>query len=186
MIDHDLAGLVHDILRHRRYGKYRGTVVSNEDTTHRGRLKVSVPSVLGDGVEVWAMPCVPYAGASVGLFAMPPAQSGVWVEFEGGDPSFPIWVGCFWGDGEVPLGGDPTMKVWKTDSITLSLDDQSDEATLKNGSNASLTMNQSVETVAASAKHTVASQGVTSELGSGKVEVTTASVSINNGKIQVT
>ncbi|MCV4785551.1 hypothetical protein OFM36_39585, partial [Escherichia coli] len=74
-----------------------------------------------------------------------------------GDPSFPIWTGCFWADDEAPLGGSPDIKVWKTDSLTFSLDDQEDEATLKNGSNASMTMNATVETVAASAKHTVSS-----------------------------
>jgi uncharacterized protein involved in type VI secretion and phage assembly len=181
----DLMDLFHDFLRYRRFGKYRGTVVDNQDSTNRGRLQVTVDAVLGS-TQVWAMPCVPYAGDSVGFFAMPPVGSGVWVEFEAGDPSFPIWVGCFWADDEAPLGGDPTIKVWQTDSITISLDDQNDEATLENGSNASITMNDSVVTQATSAKHTVSSDGVASELGSGKVEVTTAQVSICDGKFQVT
>ena len=175
--------LFHDFLRYRRFGKYRGTVVDNQDSTNRGRLQVTVDAVLGS-TPVWAMPCVPYAGDSVGFFAMPPNGSGVWVEFEGGDPSFPIWVGCFWADSEAPLGGDPTMKVWKTDGLTLSLDDDATEATLKNDS-ASVTMNDSVVTAVSQAKHTVSSDSVASELGSGKVEVTTAQVSVCNGKIQV-
>ena len=34
---------------------------------------------------------------------VPLPGSGVWVEFEQGDPDYPIWVGCFWGSGaEVP------------------------------------------------------------------------------------
>jgi uncharacterized protein involved in type VI secretion and phage assembly len=34
---------------------------------------------------------------------MPIIGSGVWVEFEQGDPDQPIWVGCFWGSAaEVP------------------------------------------------------------------------------------
>lgn len=180
----DLMDLFHDFLRHRRFGKYRGTVVDNQDSTNRGRLQVTVDAVLGS-TSVWAMPCVPYAGDSVGLFAMPPKGSGVWVEFEGGDPSFPIWVGCFWADDEVPLGGDPTMKVWKTDSITLSLDDQNTEATLETDS-ASVTVSDSVESVVSQAKHTVSSSSIASELGSGKVEVTTSQVSVCDGKIQVT
>jgi len=28
---------------------------------------------------------------------VPPIGAGVWVEFEQGDPDFPIWSGCRWG-----------------------------------------------------------------------------------------
>ena len=49
------------------------------------------------------MPCVPVAGIQIGMFAVPQIGSGVWVEFEQGDPDYPIWVGCFWGSAaEVP------------------------------------------------------------------------------------
>ena len=40
----------------------------------------------------WAMPCAPYAGQQVGFFAVPPIGANVWVEFEGGDPDYPIWT----------------------------------------------------------------------------------------------
>jgi hypothetical protein len=184
VIDPDLLAQLVDHVRSRRFGKYRGQVVSNQDKTKRGRLKVSVPAVLGS-LEVWAMPCIPYAGKDVGLFAMPPEKAGVWIEFEGGDTSFPIWTGCFWADEEAPLGGSADMKVWKTDNITFSLDDKGDEATLKNGSNASITMNAKVETVASSAKHSVASKEITNEVSSGKLVVTSASVSLMNGNLEV-
>ena len=39
--------------------------------------------------------------------------------------------------------------------------------------------------VAKSAKHTVDANGITSELGNGKVEVSSESVSLNNGKFEV-
>ena len=43
------------------------------------------------------------AGVQNGMFALPMIGSGVWVEFEQGDPDYPIWVGCFWGSAaEVP------------------------------------------------------------------------------------
>jgi hypothetical protein len=67
----------------------------------------------------------------------------------------------------------------------MSFDDQHDEATLKNSSSASITMNAKVETAAKSAKHTVDANSITSELGSGKVEVSTESVSLNGGKFEV-
>jgi Type VI secretion system/phage-baseplate injector OB domain len=183
-MDPELLAQLLDWIKSRHFGKYRGKVASNQDPTKRGRLKVQVPAVL-DTLEVWAMPCVPYAGEGVGFFAMPPEQSGVWVEFEAGDPSYPIWSGCFWADDEVPLGGEPDLKVWKTDGLTLSLDDQASEATLKNDS-ASITLSDSVETVASSGKHTVSADGVVSEAGGkGKVEVTSSMVDVNSGGIQV-
>lgn len=94
------------------FGKYRGTVANNADPRMQGRIQVSVPAVLGDSLLSWAMPCVPYGGPQVGFFAVPPNGANVWVEFEGGDPDYPIWTGCFWGDGEAPVQpAPPTMKV---------------------------------------------------------------------------
>ena len=78
-------------------GKFRGTVVNNVDPMLIGRIMVQVPAVLGPGVSSWAMPCVPSAGINAGILAVPLPGSGVWVEFEQGDPDYPIWVGCFWG-----------------------------------------------------------------------------------------
>ena len=45
----------------------------------------------------WALPCVPFAGINAGFFAVPAIGSAVWIEFEQGDPDYPIWAGCFWG-----------------------------------------------------------------------------------------
>ena len=79
----------------RFYGKYRGVVASNIDPTFRGRLLVQVPDVLADDPCIWAMPALPVAGPQMGVFALPPVNAGVWVEFERGDPTQAIWVGCF-------------------------------------------------------------------------------------------
>ncbi|MGP1374295.1 MAG: phage baseplate assembly protein V [Almyronema sp.] len=84
----------------RFYGKYRGTVVNNVDLKGLGRLQVNVPGVL-NGITSWAMPCFPWAGLQMGMYLIPPPQAGVWVEFEQGDPDYPIWVGCWWGDADV-------------------------------------------------------------------------------------
>lgn len=83
----------------RFYGKYRGSVVDNADPHGMGRLLVSVPDVLGLFPSTWAMPCVPLAGMQSGVFVAPPQRAGVWVEFEGGNPDYPIWTGFFWGSG---------------------------------------------------------------------------------------
>jgi uncharacterized protein involved in type VI secretion and phage assembly len=87
----------------RFYGKYRGMVLNNIDPMQQGRLQVQVPDVANVIPLTWAMPCVPFAGIQNGMFALPMIGAGVWVEFEQGDPSYPIWSGCFWGSAaEVP------------------------------------------------------------------------------------
>jgi uncharacterized protein involved in type VI secretion and phage assembly len=84
-------------------GKYRGTVVNNVDPEQRGRIQVMVPDVSNVMVSSWALPCAPVGGMQTGMFAVPPIGAGVWVEFEQGDPDYPIWTGCFWGStAEVP------------------------------------------------------------------------------------
>lgn len=87
----------------RYYGKYRATVLNNIDPLQKGRLLVVVSDVSSLFPSTWAMPCVPLAGIQNGMYALPLIGSGVWVEFEQGDPDRPIWVGCFWGSAaEVP------------------------------------------------------------------------------------
>jgi len=84
-------------------GKYRATVVNNIDPMQIGRVQVMVPDVAGFVPSTWAMPCLPMAGINSGLFMVPPLGSGVWVEFERGDPNYPIWVGGYWGSAaEIP------------------------------------------------------------------------------------
>jgi Type VI secretion system/phage-baseplate injector OB domain len=95
-------------------GKYRGTVLNNIDPEQRGRLQVNVPDALGEIPSSWAEPCVPLAGPTgtpMGVYFVPAIGAGVWVEFEHGDPSLPIWSGCRWGSSaDVPsaaLLGNP-------------------------------------------------------------------------------
>jgi hypothetical protein len=88
----------------RYYGKYRGTVLNNIDPEQRGRIMAIVPDVQGLTPTSWALPCVPIAGKQNGIYVVPKIGDGVWIEFEQGDPDYPIWVGGFWGiAAEVPL-----------------------------------------------------------------------------------
>ena len=156
------------------FGKYRGKVENNVDPMQLGRIQVSVPAVLGDGTLSWAMPCVPYAGPQVGFFAIPPRDANVWVEFEGGDPDYPIWSGCFWGVGEVPaLPALAEMKVIKTDGLTLTLSDLPGIGgiTLETSSGQKLKLT---------------AMGVEIDNGQGaKITLTGPQVSVNNGALDV-
>lgn len=85
------------------WGKYRGTVLNNVDPMVMGRIQAIVPAVSGVLPTGWAMPCFPVAGVQTGMYAPPLIGSNVWIEFENGDPDYPIWSGCFYGSAaEVP------------------------------------------------------------------------------------
>jgi uncharacterized protein involved in type VI secretion and phage assembly len=159
-----------DRLRHRYYGKYRGSVSDVDEDTWR--IKAKVPSVLADQDSGWCMPCVPYAGDQVGFVFLPEVGSGVWIEFEGGDVSFPIWTGCYWRADEKPSDGGPKIKAIVTKaSHKLLLDDDAETITLRDHNNNQVTLDSS---------------GITAERGGNKIAIGTASVSINDGGIEVT
>lgn len=79
------------------FGKYRGVVTDNLDPLMIGRIRARVPDVTGERECGWALPCAPFGGDQTGFFAVPKVGAGVWIEFEHGDPDYPIWAGCWWG-----------------------------------------------------------------------------------------
>ena len=114
--------------KRRYFGKFPGRVVASVDPLGIGRLQVTVPAA-PSAVGAWALPCVPYAGPQVGFHFIPPVAANVWVEFEGGDPNYPVWVGCFWSEGERPeLAIGPNVKMIQTSTATLMMDDTPDAA----------------------------------------------------------
>ncbi len=183
MNDDVLQELV-DWIRTRYFGKYRGVVVDTDDPTRRGRLRVRVPAVLG-GVESWAMPCVPYAGDGVGFFSLPPAGSGVWVEFEAGDPSYPIWTGAFWADGEVPDGASAGVKVWTTGAFTIRIDDDAGSLQIEKHDGSVITVSDDITSESGNATLTVGSAGVVGEVGPNRSELSSAGFDVNNGALNV-
>jgi hypothetical protein len=160
------------------FGKYRGKVENNIDPMLQGRVQISVPAVLGDGRLSWAMPCAPYGGAGVGFFAIPPIGANIWVEFEAGDPDYPIWSGCFWGVGEAPAQpAIPQMKVFKTDGITLTLSDLPGAG--------GFTLEAGPPVVPVPLKMVFNASGIELSNGAASVKLTPASVSLNNGALEV-
>ncbi|MGD8910039.1 MAG: phage baseplate assembly protein V [Chromatiales bacterium] len=127
----------------RYYGKYRGIVLDNDDPQNLGRLRARVPELLADVDSGWALPCLPYAGDGEGQFTVPPVGGGVWIEFESGDLSRPIWSGCWWGDGQLPsdntgTAATPPLKIIRSESgLMVTMDDDSQTVTVsdRNGNN---------------------------------------------------
>jgi uncharacterized protein involved in type VI secretion and phage assembly len=139
MIEDSVVRLL-DKTENRYYGKYTAFVNDNSDPENRGRLRLQVPSVLGSVISGWALPCTPFGGvAGQGIFFVPDVGAGVWVEFEGGDPDYPIWVGTFWskpgGTTEVPKPADsqspPTSKIIATKNHTIELADADGSEAIK-------------------------------------------------------
>jgi len=64
--------------------------MDNQDPLGLMRIRVQVPDVFGKMGASWAVPCVP-----PGYKSTPEVGDGVWIEFEAGDPSRPIWIGTF-------------------------------------------------------------------------------------------
>lgn len=157
-------------LRGRFYGKYRGSVTEVEEGG-RGRIKAKVPAVLGDTATGWCDPCVPYAGDQVGFAFLPEVGSGVWIEFEGGDVSYPIWTGCYWREGELPSDAAPKKKLIQTKAgHQILLDDDGETVTIKDSNDNTITLDSS---------------GIVLKRGSGKVEVAESKVTINDGALEV-
>jgi uncharacterized protein involved in type VI secretion and phage assembly len=167
--DADLLVELAERVRQRFFGKYRGTVTEVDASTLR--IKANVPAVLGEAVSGWALPCVPYAGKDVGFFFVPEVGAAVWIEFEGGDVSYPIWVGCYWRQGELPSDAAPKVRGIVTGAphkLLFSDDDQS--VTLSDANENEVTLDSS---------------GITQARGSQTVVVSDASVNVNSGALEV-
>jgi hypothetical protein len=162
------------------FGKYRGTVKNPIDVTGKGRVQVSVPDVLGDSTLAWAMPASPYAGPGIGFFSVPPEGASVWVEFERGEPDFPIWSGCFWETGQEPAGRGPLaalQTLLKTDLFTLKVD--------HNPTAAGFVLEMNVGGAAGIAKIEAAATGMTISCAGNTIELGPDGVSINKTNLKV-
>lgn len=157
------------------FGKYRGKVEANVDPQQQGRIMVSVPAVTGSGTLNWAMPAVPFAGSGVGFWAIPPVGANVWVEYEGGNPDYPIWSGCFWGVGEAPATpAVPQVVVLKTQTCTLTLSDLPGVGgvTIETSNGMKITMSATGLEITDGQGATITMQGPTVSVNNGALDVT--------------
>jgi uncharacterized protein involved in type VI secretion and phage assembly len=160
------------------FGKYRGVVTDIQDPLLMGRVRARVADVTGDDESGWAMPCAPFGGSGMGFFALPAVGAGVWIEFEHGDPDYPIWSGCWWGSvAEVPplLLAPPYKKLMiRTDgghSITLDDTPGIGGITLETSGGQKIVLN---------------ALGIEIDNGMGaSLKLTGPQVSVNNGALDV-
>jgi uncharacterized protein involved in type VI secretion and phage assembly len=160
-------------------GKYRGIVTSVDDPLFLGRIKARVQDVYGDLESGWALPCFAFGGNQMGFFTLPDVNSGVWIEFEHGDPDYPIWVGSWYGSStDMPqeLKSPPkakTMLMTKT-GHKIILDDTPGAGGI------------TIET-ATHQKISLGASGIEIDNGQGAaIKLNGPQVSINNGALEVT
>lgn len=167
------------------YGKYRGTVVNNVDPELRGRLLLQVPDVLGLTPSSWAEPCVPLAGPTgppMGIYLVPPIGAGIWVEFEQGEPDYPIWVACRWGStadvpplahAGLPVSPNIVLQTAGQHSLVISdLPGPTGGIMLKSATGATITVNDT---------------GIIIQNGKGaSIMLTGPTININNGALTIT
>jgi len=160
-----------ELVRSRYFGKYRGVVKNVNDIENMGRIKAYVPEIYGEEESPWALPCVPFAGKNHGLVALPEEKDGVWIEFEGGDPSKPIWTGCWWGSEDMPDPGSPKTRVFVTSGgHKLILDDDQNKVQLLHSDGGKISISDSE---------------IKLKIGSTQIVLSANGVSINNGSLEV-
>jgi uncharacterized protein involved in type VI secretion and phage assembly len=158
------------------YGFHLGIVGDNDDPQKLGRLRLTVPAVLGED-ELWAMPCVPFAGAGRGFHSLPHAGDLVWVVFHAGDTTRPVWVGSRWRENDLPADTGPDVTLIKTAKATIRIDDATGEIVIENEGGARITLT--------STEITVSAGGVTVEASGRTIDLAAASVSVNSGALEV-
>jgi hypothetical protein len=88
----------------RFFGIYRGVVTDTKDPLQKGRIRATVPQVLGSEHTGWAWQVKPLGGTVTAhkptetlkvIPASVTAGAGVFLMFEGGDPAHPVWLGTF-------------------------------------------------------------------------------------------
>ena len=166
------------------FGKYRGIVISNLDPDQMGRLQISCAEVLGLNITSWAMPCVPFAGASLpdraneGFFMLPSMGSNIWVEFEAGDPQRPIWTGCFWAKGGAPSSAVlPTMRTIASGGAEIILD-----ATPGVGG---ITLKVGPPTVGVPCELKFSTGAIELKIGAASIKLDPARIMLNDGALEV-
>lgn len=161
-----------EYLRTRHFGKYRAIVSDVADPENLCRIKAKVPAVFGEEESPWAMPASPFAGPQHGLVLLPEVDDGVWIEFEAGDPSRPIWSGCWWARNQVPTPQGEKIRLFSTSAgHQIVIDEDADEIKLVHPGGAELSLGSSE---------------ISLKLGSCEIKISTSEVNINNGMVKVT
>lgn len=118
----------------RFYSKYRGIVVDDDDPKNLNRLLVNVYNITYE--NVWAWPVGEHGGNGTGFKYLTPQKGDiVFVEFMGGDTSYPVWSYCGWAETQVPeeLKDNDSMGFVTPQNTKVILDDLDHSLTIEIG-----------------------------------------------------
>lgn len=152
----------------RFFGKYRGLVESVDDPEGLGRIKARVPELFHDKISPWCLPCSPMAGTNYGWVSLPKLGDGVWIEFEAGDLSRPIWSGFWWAKNEIPTGEESERRgLWTPAGHLISFDDKKSEIEIRHSEGGRILIGANeIEVSVAGQKMTINSSGFNFNNGS--------------------
>jgi uncharacterized protein involved in type VI secretion and phage assembly len=198
-----LQDLIRSLFQKRWTGVYRLRVVSNQDASGLGRVRVSLPAPYtdnGEPGEAWAQIATLMAGNNRGTWFIPDPGDEVLVAFEGGDPRRPYVIGALWSAENPPpeqmdsAGQNPVKSIHSRNGITVSLYDlDGDETlalktpggqsvTLRDGDGGSLEIqdaNGNQIRLSATGLQVLSSAKVT--VNASQVELSAGSVTVNSG-----
>ena len=153
----------------RYYSVYRGIVIDNEDTEkNMNRVKVCIPEVMG-GTFAWALPKGQHGSISTGFkFLAPKIGDIVFVTFEFGDPTKPLWEYHGWGLQQIPepLNGPNKMGLVTPEGNLIVIND--DEGTLNLYFNGTVSVYSESDVVVASKKSIGINSGDTVVINEGE------------------
>ena len=172
-----------ETMQSRYYGKYRGVVSDVNDPENMGRITAQVPEILHEEISPWALPAVPFAGPNHGMVLIPEVGDGVWIEFEGGDPSRPIWTGGWWASGELPAPGGTQARVLVTSTgHKFVLDDQNKEIDLLHSGGAELKMTGSDITLTiGQSELKLSGDQISLKIGTTEITMTSTDLTLKGG-----
>ena len=173
-------------MRNSCYGKYRGLVKNVDDPLKIGRITAEVPEIFGKDESPWALPAVPFAGDKHGLVLIPEAGDGVWIEFEAGDISRPIWTGCWWASDELAdVSKTKTRSLVTTVGHKLVLDDDANEIHVTHSKGAAIKLTENDITISIGGTEIkLTKNDMTLKAGSGQIKLSAAGVDVNNGALK--
>lgn len=181
MNDMELLGRLVERTGNSYFGKYPGKVTDVSDPLGQGRIRATVAGVMNEHECDWALPAVPFAGPKHGLLMLPKVGSGVWIEFQAGNLSIPIWSGTWWAEHEKPEDAEAQVRVIVSEKgHKVVLNDDSDELTLTHGSGPEIKLT-ATEIILSCGQCELRISSDNISLNKGLIKVGLAGVSLVNG-----
>lgn len=169
----ELLAREHERREHLVFGRFRGLVREIGTDSQLGLLKVEIPKVYGPGeLSPWAEPSPALAGPGYGALILPQENDYVWVDFEEGDPSQPIWSGACWASpDEVPAELGPQARGLRSPrGHRAIIDDENDRIHIVHRTGAEIILGDNEITLRA---------------GTGKIVLSQSGIDFNDGAATV-